>query len=215
LNNAIQTTPSLRTKLQLGGTLVLVIGYAALSHYSYSREAKGLGAALSLTPVFLVGVILLGRWTRPLIALLVAALLGAVLYRYWPAVEDNYSWSDFLQQSGLYGLAAIAFVRSLFGDRVPLCAQLASPLHGALTPVEITYLYRATLAWAVFYILVTTTIVILYFAAPLRIWSLFVNFAAPGLMVFAAIIDFTIRYLVLPRRPGDGILAIVRRSLTG
>lgn len=215
MNSAIQTTPSLRTKLQWGGTLALVLGYAALSHYSYSQEAKGVGAALSLTPVILVGMILVWRWTRPLIALLVAALLGAVLYRYWPAVEKNYSWSDFLQQSGLYGLVAIVFVRSLFGDRVPLCTQLAGQLHGALAPVEINYMRRATLAWAAFYILLTTTIVILYFAAPLRIWSLFVNFAALGLIVFAAIVDFTIRYLVLPRRPGDGILRIIRRSLTG
>jgi uncharacterized membrane protein len=215
LNNAVQTTPSLRTKLQWGGTLALVIGYAALSHYSYSQEARGLGAALSLTPVILVGIILLGRWTRPLIALLAAALLGAVLYRYWSVVEKNYSWSDFLQQSGLYGLVAIAFVRSLFGDRVPLCTQLAGQLHGALAPVEINYMHRATLAWAAFYILLTTTIVILYFVAPLRIWSLFVNFAALGLIVFAAIVDFSIRYMVLPRRPGDGIVAIIRRALTG
>jgi uncharacterized membrane protein len=215
LNNAVQTSPSLRTKLQWGGTLALVIGYAALSHYSYSQEAKSLGAALSLTPVILAGIFLLGRWTRPLIALLAAALLGALLYRYWPVVEQNYSWSDFLQQSVLYGLVAIAFVRSLFGDRVPLCTQLAGQLHGALAPVEIHYMHRATLAWAAFYILLTTTIVILYFVAPLRIWSLFVNFAALGLIVVAAIVDFTIRYLVLPRRPGDGIVAIIRRSLTG
>src|ERR1700690_2144317 len=128
-------------------------------------------------------MILLGRWTRPLIALLAAPLLGAVPFAYSPAVGKIYSWSAFLQQSVLYGLVAIAFVRSLFGDRVPLCTQLAGELHGALAPVEIHYMHRATLAWAAFYSLLTTTIVILYFVAPLRIWSLFVNFAALGLIV--------------------------------
>lgn len=214
--SGVDAPRSPQTRLQLAAVFAIFVGYAALSHFGYSDpNAKALGAALSVAPVMLIGVILLWRWTHALAALLAAALLCALLYWYWPIVEKHYPCSDLVQQCGLYGLVAVAFARSLFGSRVPLCTQLADKLHGSLAPAEIIYLRRATVAWAIFYILLTAAILILYFTAPLRSWSLFVNFATIGLMIIAGIIDFAIRYRVLPRRPGDGILAIIRRSLTG
>lgn len=200
----------------MAGVFAIFVGYAALSNFGYSDpNAKGLGAALSVAPVMLIGVTMLWRWTHALAALVVAALLCAVLYKYWPIVERHYSWSDLAQQCGLYGLVAAAFVRSLFGGRVPLCTQLAEKLHGSLAPAEISYLRLATVAWAIFYALLAAAIFVLYFIVPLRSWSLFVNFATLGLMIAAGVVDFAIRHRVLPRRPGGGILAILRRSLTG
>lgn len=195
---------------------MLGIGYAALSHYSASSpNAKGLGAVLSVAPVILIGVILLWRWTQPLTALLVAASLCALLYRYWPAVERNFEWADLLQQCGAYGLAAVSFARSLFAGRVPLCTQLANTVHGALTPVEIVYTRHATVAWGIFYFLMAAAVLILFFIAPLNVWSLFVNFGTFGLMMLMGLADHAIRRRVLPRHPSGGILAVIRRSLTG
>jgi uncharacterized membrane protein len=203
-------------RLQLAAVVALVGGYAALSHYSASSPgAKGLGAALSVAPVILIGLILLWRWTQPITALLIAALLCTLLYRFWPAIERNYQWSDLVQQCGVYGLVAVTFARSLFAGRVPICTQLASKMHGALTPVEITYTRHATAVWAVFYVLMTMTLLILFFTASLRAWSFFVNFGTFGLMIAAGIADHAIRRRVLPRHPGGGILAIIQRSLTG
>jgi uncharacterized membrane protein len=203
-------------RLQLAVVAALVIGYAVLSHYSASSpNSRGLGAALSIGPVILIGVILAWRWTRPLTALLIAAALGALLYRYWPVIERNYEWADLAQQCGVYGLVALSFARSLFGDRVPICTQLAKQIHDALTPAEIAYTRRATAAWVVFYVLLTLAIFILFFAASLRVWSFFVNFITFGLMMLMGIADHAIRRRVLPRHPRGGILAVIRRSLIG
>jgi len=203
-------------QLQLTAIAALVIGYAALSHYSASSpNAKGLAAALSVAPVILIGVILAWRWTQPLTALLIAAAVGACLYRYWPVIEKNYEWADLAQQCGVYGLVALSFARSLFGDRVPICTQLANQIHGALTPAEIAYTRRATAAWVVFYVLMTLAIFILFFAVSLRAWSFFVNFATFGLMMLMGLADHAIRRRVLPRHPRGGILAVIRRSLIG
>ena len=203
-------------RIQVATALVLVIGYAALSHYSASSpDKKGLGAALSIGPVLLIGVVLLWRWTRPVTALLFAASLCAFLYSYWPVVERNYEWADLAQQCGAYSLVALTFARSLFAGRVPMCTQLASKLHAALTPAEIAYTRQATVAWVVFYVLMATAIFVLFFAASLRVWSLFVNFVAFGLIVLMGVADHAIRRRVLPQRPGGGILAIIQRSLTG
>jgi uncharacterized membrane protein len=203
-------------RIQVTAAVALIIGYAALSHYSASSpDKKGLGAALSIGPVLLIGVVLLWRWTRPLTALLIAVSLCAFLYAYWPVVERNYEWADLAQQCGAYSLVALSFARSLFAGRVPMCTQLASKLHPALTPAETAYTRHATVAWVVFYVLMTMVIFILFFAASLRVWSLFVNFVAFGLIMLMGIADHAIRRRVLPRRSSGGILAIIQRSLTG
>jgi uncharacterized membrane protein len=203
-------------RLVLAAVAALVIGYAALSHYSASSpDAKGLGAALSVAPVLLIGLILAWRWTRPLTALLIAAASCAVLYRYWPVIERNYEWGDLVQQCGAYALIASSFARSLFAGRIPICTRLANTVHGALTPVEIAYTRRATVAWAVFYALTAGAIVVLFFTASLRHWSLFVNFGVFGLMIVMGLADHAIRRRVLPRHPGGGILGVIRRSLIG
>jgi uncharacterized membrane protein len=195
---------------------VLVIGYAALSYYSASSpDAKGLGAALSVAPVLLIGLILAWRWARPLTALVLAVASCTLLYRYWPAVERNYEWADLVQQCGVYGLIAATFARSLLAGRVPICTQLAITMHGVLTPAEIVYTRRATVAWVVFYILITAAILVLFFVAPLRVWSLFVNFAAIGLMIIMGVADHALRRRFLPRHPAGGIVAIIQRALIG
>jgi uncharacterized membrane protein len=195
---------------------VLVVGYAALSHYSASSpDAKGLGAALSVAPVLLIGLILAWRWTRPLTALLIGAVAGTLLYRYWPAVERNFEWGDLVQQCAVYGLIAASFARSLFAGRIPICTQLASTMHGTLTPAEIAYTRQATVAWVVFYVLTTVTILVLFFATSLRVWSLFVNFGVFGLMIVMGIADHALRRRVLPRHPAGGILTIIQRALIG
>ncbi len=171
--------------------------------------------ALSVAPAALIGLILVWRWTRLLTALLTAAAVCAVLYRYWPVIERNYEWADLFQQCGVYGLVALLFARSLFAGRVPLCTQLAEKMYGTLTAAEIAYTRSATLAWAMFYGLLTLAIIALFYAASLRVWSLFVNFATFGLMLLMGIADHAIRRRVLPRHPRSGIVALIRRSLIG
>jgi uncharacterized membrane protein len=194
----------------------LLIGYAALSYYSNSTpDAKGLGVGLALGPVLLIGLILVWRWTRPLIATLVMVSVGAVLYRYWSALEGNYEWADLAQQCAAYGLLAFSFGRSLMPGRTPLCTQLADKLHGPLVPEEITYTRRATAAWTVFYLFVAAAVAIIFFAEPLSVWSMFVNFATYGLIALMFIADYSIRHHTLPRVPRSGILAALQQFLLG
>lgn len=204
------------TRTQLTVVGALIVGYAALSHYSSTTpDAKGLGAALSIGPVLLIAMVLVWRWTRPWIALLIAACVGVFFYRYWGFFERNYEIADLVEQCGAYALIALSFARSLFAGRVPLVTQLTKELHGTLVPAEIVYTRRATLAWAAFYMLLAAAIVILFFTVSQGTWSFFVNFATFGLIIVAVLVDFAIRRAVLPRRPGNGLLSMLRRSLIG
>jgi uncharacterized membrane protein len=194
----------------------VLLGYAALSHYSESTPgASRLGAALSVGPIAAIALLLLWRWVNAAAALVFAAVAGGVLYAWWPAVERHFQWADLVQQCGAYALVALLFARSLAAGREPLCTLLAERMYGALTSIEIAYTRRATVVWSAFYGVLSAAILILFWAAPLRVWSLFVNFGTFGLIVLAGIGDHAIRRRVLPRHAGGGILQVIQRSLSG
>lgn len=202
--------------LQLAAVAGLIGGYALLSHYSDSTPGmRGLGAALSIGPVALIGAVLLWRWTRPLFAVAVTLAAGALIARYWGALKDHFEWADLLQQCGAYTFVALAFARSLLSGQVPICTRLAAELHGSLTPLELAYNRHATRVWALFYFSLAAAVLIVFIEAPLRVWSFFVNFAAFGLMGLLGLADFAIRRQVLPRRPGGGLRATIQRILIG
>jgi hypothetical protein len=162
-----------------GAVAGLFVGYALLSQYSASSAnpyARTLGAALSIGPVFLIGLLMLWLWR--------------------------------------WRLVALFFARSLVGSRVPVCAQLAHQMYGTLTPDEIAYMRRATMASAIFYFLLSTAILVLFFVVPLRVWSVFANFVTWGLMVLAGFLDHALRRIVLPRHQERGILTLIRRALS-
>lgn len=191
-------------------------GFALLSQYSYATpEAKGLGAGLSVGPIALVAIVLAWRWTPRLVAALLTGGIGVLLVIYWPFFKTHYEWSDLVQQAGAYAMVATGFGRSLWPGRTPLCTQLALQIHGTQTPLELRYTRYATWVWFGFYLLLAVAIVIVFFQASPRVWSLFTNFGSFGLMAALFVADHGLRRLILPRRPGGGILAALLHSVSG
>ncbi|MGA2778098.1 MAG: hypothetical protein ABSF94_11105 [Steroidobacteraceae bacterium] len=195
---------------------VLIGGYTLLSHYSYaSPNAKGLGAGLSVGPIVLIGLVLAWRWAHKLVAGLITIVIAALLYLYWPFLKDHYQWSDLVQQAGAYVIVAFGFGRSLLPGRVPACTQVTAQLHGPLSPPEVAYTRRATIVWFGFYALLAAAIVILFFTTSEHTWSLFVDFGSFGLMGLLFAADHALRRLVLPRRPGGGMIAALLHAVSG
>lgn len=110
----------------------------------------------------------------------------------------------------MYGLLAAGFGRSLRAGEVALCTRLADKLHGPLTVAEIRYTRRVTLAWTVFLALMGMIIAVLYATAPRAVWSAFVNFAAPALILAMFAAEYAVRGRVLPHTERGGIWASVR-----
>jgi uncharacterized membrane protein len=194
-----------------------LIGVSLLiSQYGYSSaEGKGWGAALSIGPVALIAFALAWRWLPRWAAAAATALMALLLVHYWTFLKTHYEWSDLLQQAGAYAMLAIGFGRSLLPGRVPTCSQLATQLHGPLSPLELVYLRRATAVWGVFYALLAIAVVALFFATTPRLWSLFLNFGTFGLIGLVFVVDHAIRHRVLPRRPGGGMLTALLHSIAG
>jgi uncharacterized membrane protein len=198
-------------RLQLAAVVVFFIAYSVLSHYSNSNaQARDLGAALALAPMLTIGLVLLWRWSGALIALLAAAAAALLLEHYWPLFTQNFSIVYLVQQCGFYAIMAFSFGRSLFKGRVALCTQLADKVHGPLSAVELRYTRNVTVAWVIFFLLNAAVTCLLFEFAPLRIWSLFVNFFSLPLILLMFVAEYAVRRRVLPLGPRSGLMATLR-----
>jgi uncharacterized membrane protein len=200
-----------RRRVQVSAIVVSIVVYAGLSHYANSAaKTRDLSVALALAPVLGFGLLLIRRWGRPLTAVLAATVVALLLGRYWSSLEQNFSWVYLIQEGGFYGLMALSFGRSLVGNRVALCTQLADKVHGPLTPPEVRYTRRVTAAWAMFFALIAAATLGFFYAAPLRIWSLFANFCVPPLIGLMFVAEYAVRRRALPQAQRRGILASIR-----
>lgn len=198
-------------RLQCAAVCIVIAAYAGLSHYCNSvAGAHELGAALALGPLTALALILVWRWTPPPAAILLTIGLAALVYGLWPLLGHNFSLFYLVQESGVYGLLGLTFSRSLLPNRVATCTHLADKLHGPLSPREVLYTRRVTAAWAVFFFTVAAVSILLFLFAPLRVWSIYINFCVLPLVGAMFVAEYLVRRRVLPQVRRAGLLATVR-----
>lgn len=200
-----------RRRLRLTAISLSVVAYAALSHYGNSfAKTHDLAVCLALAPLLAVGLLLVWRSAYRWTAVPAAAAAAVLLHHYWPVLEGDFSVVYLLQEGGFYSLMALSFGRSLLGQRVALCTELADRLHGPLNPQEVLYTRRVTAAWALFFVLIVAATVGLFVFAPLRIWSLFANFCVLPLIGLMFVAEYAVRRRALPQVSRPGIFAAIR-----
>jgi uncharacterized membrane protein len=79
-----------------------------------------------------------------------------------------------------------------------------------LSPLELRYTRSVTVAWVIFFLLNLAATVLLYRFAPLRIWSLFVNFCSLPLILLMFVAEYLVRRRVLPQVQRSGLIATLR-----
>jgi SAM-dependent methyltransferase len=89
---------------------------------------------------------------------------------------------------------------------------MALRVHGTLKPDALRYTRRVTLAWTVLFALIAAALVILFFAAPLTVWSAFSNFGAPLAIIAMFAAEHLVRYRALPDMPHSGLIKTLRAS---
>jgi uncharacterized membrane protein len=182
-----------------------------LSHYSNSAAGgRDLGAALALAPIGVVATLLAWRTVPPAVAVLLYAGLAGLIVGLWPVLRQNYPLVNLVQDSSVYGLLGLTFGRSLMPGRVALCTQLADKEHGPLSAQEMRYTRQVTAAWTIFFFVIAAASILLFVSAPLRIWSLFINFCVLPLVGAMFIAEYQIRRRILPGVKRTGLLATLR-----
>jgi uncharacterized membrane protein len=198
-------------RLQYAAACAAIAVYAGLSHYSNSvAGGRDLGAALALAPIAVVATLLAWRTVPPAVVVLLSAGLAGLIVGLWPVLRQNYPLVNLVQDSSVYGLLGFTFGRSLMPGRVALCTQLADKEHGPLSAQEVRYTRQVTAAWTVFFLVITAASILLFVAAPLRIWSLFINFCVLPLVGAMFIAEYQVRRRVLPGVKRTGLLAALR-----
>lgn len=196
--------------------VLAVIAYAVLAHYSNAVPGhEDLGAVLAIAPVWIAALILAWRSHHRALSLLACALALALALVEWKNLRGHFTWLYLIQQVGTYGLLGLSFGRSLAAGHVPLCTRFATLAHGSLSADAVRYTRSVTLAWTVFFCAMSAAVLIVYFAAPLRVWSVFTNFCTAPLVGLMFIGEYLVRLRVLPDMQHASILGTVRASMRG
>lgn len=195
---------------------ILAIGYALLAHLSATQGGHGtLGALLAIGPVGLIALVFFWRSAQRVLCLTAWFLAAALISTYWSELKAQFVWVYLIQQVGVYSLLALSFGRTLALDRVPLCTRVALRVHGTLRADALRYTRQVTIAWALFFAVTTATLLVLFLAAPLRMWSAFANFGAPILVIIMFVVENRVRRRVLPNMRHAGVFATIRASAVG
>jgi uncharacterized membrane protein len=179
--------------------VMLITGYALASHFALILpNGRAVAAALAIgVPAVALGAFIFqwvaGRMAgrandsvRLSVAGLVAVLpISALLRVVWPLILANAQALYFAQHVGTNALLAWVFGHTLAAGSTPLVVTFARMVHPDL-PAEIeAYARKVTVAWTVFFLLTCAVSAVLFFAAPLAVWSVFgVLLQWPSVAVF-------------------------------
>jgi uncharacterized membrane protein len=179
--------------------VVLIAGYALASHFALILpNGRAVAAALAIgVPAVALGVFIFqwvagrmaGRANDSLrfsVAGLVAVLpIAAFLWTVWPLILANAQALYFAQHVGTNALLAWVFGHTLSAGATPLVVTFARMVHPDLPAEMEAYARKVTLAWTVFFLLTCVISAVLFFAAPLAVWSAFgVLLQWPSVAVF-------------------------------
>jgi uncharacterized membrane protein len=174
------------SKRRLVTSLALLLAYSLSVHLGV-LSGHTLPALILLGGVFSLAIIGTGRW-------LLLPLVTLILYLLW---SWQFSATLLLLPPILINLVlAIVFGSTLVPGATPLITQFSQIMKGDLDAKAIRYTRQVTIAWIVFFVLMTIEAVVLALYASPFVWSLFTNF----LNYLFLFLFFFVEYLLRIRR---------------
>jgi uncharacterized membrane protein len=110
-------------------------------------------------------------------------------------------------------LLAVVFGSTLLPGATPLITQFSRIMKGTLDAKALRYTRRVTLAWVVFFTLMTLESVLLALYAPPWVWSLFTNFLNYLFLLLFFLAEYGLRVRLFPEQEHPGFIPFIR-SLT-
>jgi uncharacterized membrane protein len=205
---------AMRIARRLSVTVMIVLYAVLVHHVNASGQASALGAVLALTPIFLLVVSYACNTASRLAGMGALLIFCSASWLAWPFIRQHTGLVFWMQDISLMLVLLITFARTLFKGRKPLCVHFAEMInHGALHPAHERYAQKVTVAWVVFFATIIITSTLLFFLAPLVIWSFFVNFLTLPLVALMFIFEFLVRRRVLVELPVGHMLDAVHAYL--
>jgi uncharacterized membrane protein len=199
-------------RLGWAAAAVAGVAYAVLAHQAASAPAPGLFEAMVFIVPFMAAAALLAwRSVRRPLWLGLWLLAAGALFLLRDQLGGGTPWLLLMQHVGINLLLMAVFARTLAPGQVPLLTRLAHIVHGAdTTPRVVSYTRGATWAWVAYFALMALASLVLFAAAPVAVWSGFVNLLSLPLLgaMFAG--EFAVRVLVIPRDERSGFVESVQ-----
>lgn len=198
-------------KLRLVGIATLIVSYLMLVHYAnLSMQGGVLAALLAVAPVFGLALALSWNSSTRLTGCALLAVSCIASWALWSPIRQHSGFIFWVQDVGLQLVLFVTFARSLRAGHKPLCVYFAEMLHGPLPPRQERYARRVTVAWVMFFAMMAIATTLLFFLAPLAVWSFFANFLVLPLTALMFIAEYLVRRRLLPDIPPGHILDAVR-----
>jgi len=195
--------------------IVMIATYAVLVHHvNTSSQNSILGAILALMPIFLFTITLVWKAASRIVGISLLLIFCIVSWFAWPLVKQHTGLIFWTQDVGIMLVLLVTFGWTLPIDHKPLCVHFAEIINGESLPVEHErYARKVTVAWVAFFATMIIASTLLFFMAPLAIWSIFVNFLTLPIVTLMFIVEFMVRRCVLTDLPTGHILDAVRAYL--
>jgi uncharacterized membrane protein len=189
-----------------------LVAYPILAHVvARAPPPAGVGAvAFAVAPLVIVVAIVGWRPPYRILTLGLCAAVCALLWNYAEAIAQHLGLVYFIQSICADGALALIFGRSLSRGREPLCTRLAAIVRGPLQPPVARYTRQVTVAWTIFFAAMVLLSTLLFFLAPIQVWSAFANLLSMPLVAAMVIAEYVVRKRVLPDLPHTRILESLR-----
>jgi uncharacterized membrane protein len=160
-----------------------------------------------------------GGW----LALFIAIALAYAVFAHWLTTARGSAalgglgpyvpWFYYLQHVAMFVALAAWFGASLRIGHEPLVTRFARHAEGTLSPAGLAYTRDVTLAWSLFSAAMVAASTLLYFLAPLALWSAFANLLTLPLVGTMFVAEYLVRVRVCPELVNGGLLRSVARSV--
>jgi uncharacterized membrane protein len=194
-----------------GALLTLGIGYSVLAHLAAaSTRPDGLDALVAVIPLLGLAFAMAWRSSQRAIMLALCLVACAGLYAASAWLVAHYHWVFLLQHAGFYALLCVAFGRTLRSGRTPMVTGLARIVHRTMSPALIGYTRSVTWAWTLYFACISGLSLLLFWLAPIAIWSAFANPLDIPLLALMFVGEYAVRCYVLPAEDRAGPLDAIR-----
>lgn len=190
------------------------MGYAVLAHLAAADPSPDLlDASVAMAPLVALSLVLAWRSARRYWMLLLC-LAGCVsLYFATDWLVQHYNWVFLLQHVGMQALLGLAFGTTLRTGHTPLVSRLAALVHGQLSPALARYTRQVTWAWTLYFSITAIASLLLFWLAPIVVWSVFANLLGLPLLALMFVAEYGVRLCLLAPSERTGPLQAFRAYL--
>ena len=205
------STATLLRSARWAAVAAFCLAYSVLAHLAAANPSPDLfDAAVAIVPLIaLAGVLAWRSPHRPWMLLL--CLSGcAVLYGLSAWLVQHYNWVFLLQHAGIQALLGLAFGRTLRPGQMPMVSRFAAIVHGSLSPALLRYTRQVTWAWTLYFGAMSALSLLLFWLAPVAVWSAFANLLNLPLLILMFAAEYVARLCLLAPSDRAGPLEAIR-----